>query len=113
MGKVSIFRKPVALIEELYYEGGLCSWYSTFFICNSDPYNGNLIGVYYIQPANKVTVNELSEFFNQKIEIKAWENVMTGGYPYSSEIMINGMHNLVFNDESSHSSLKMITYVPN
>lgn len=97
------------LLDESHYEGGLCSYYETFFICN---YDGGM-HAYHITPANRVTADELSNYFNQTIEISEWENLLEGGYSYTAEVTTDsGMYELEFNSNTSESEVESITYIP-
>lgn len=100
------------LEQETYYEGGLCSFYSSFFICNSD--HQGLIYAYYITPTNMVTVEDLSRFFNQSIDIIETENMIDdSGTFYSSEIVTDiGTYQLEFNGNSPQAELEMIIFIP-
>lgn len=84
--------------------------YETFFICN---YEGGM-HAYHITPANKVTVDDLSTFFNKTLEISEWENLMDGGYSYTAEVITeSGMYQLEFNSNTALSLLESLTYIPN
>ena len=69
---------------------------------------------YYISPANEVTVDDLSSFFNQTLEVNEWEAMMSGGYSYTTEIMTeSGMYNLEFDGDDPEALLEFISYIPN
>lgn len=101
------------LINEDYLEGGLCSFYETFSICNDGSDKGEIYA-YYIFPANEVTVDDVSSVFNQTLEVAEWENMMEGGYSYTAEVMTgSGMYNLEFSGKTPQSLLESIAYIPN
>lgn len=101
------------LIAEEYYEGAMCSFYETFFLCESHKENGGM-HAYYITPKNKVTVDELTSIFNQTVEVVGWENEMEGGYSYTAEVMTDsGLYSLEFDGDTPDSVLEFIAYVPN
>ena len=101
------------LKTEEYYEGAMCAFYDTFFICDYHKENGGM-HAFYITPKKEVTVEELSNALNQTLEIKEWENMMEGGYSYTAEVKTElGLYSLRFNGDSPDSALEFIAYVPN
>jgi len=98
---------------EEYYEGALCSFYDTFFICDYHKDNGGM-HAFYITPKKEVTVEEIAGAFNKELEIKEWENMMEGGYSYTAEVKTeSGLYSLQFDGQSTDSILEFISYVPN
>ena len=101
-----------SLKSEEYYEGAMCSFYETFFICDYHKENGGM-HAFYITPKNEVTVDETTSVFDQKLEVKEWENMMEGGYSYTAEVKTEtGLYSLQFNGDSPDSVLEFIAYIP-